>query len=74
MEFRLRKDLSRRVPVRRSQSEQEAEELAYWLSRPADERVEAAFYFTRCLYFMQHGREIPRLDKTVGRRVRHHDD
>jgi hypothetical protein len=73
MQFRVRKDIGRRVPVQRSQAEQDADDLAYWLSRPPDERVEAVCYLSRRLYFLQNGRDLPRLDKTVGRRVRQHD-
>ncbi|MFI5363180.1 MAG: hypothetical protein ACHQ49_14535 [Elusimicrobiota bacterium] len=71
--FQMRRDIGRRVPVGRSQAEQDADELAYWLSRPPEERVEAVDYLTRRLYFLQHGRDLPRLDKTVGRRARLHD-
>lgn len=73
MQFRMRKDVSRRVPVRRSQAEQDADDLAYWLSRSPEERVEAVGFLSRNLYFLQHGRDLPPLDKTVGRRVRQHD-
>lgn len=69
MEFRLRKDVGRRVARRRSQREQDAEELAFWRSRPAEERIEAGAFLTRRLYWLTHGAELPPLDKTVGRRV-----
>ncbi len=73
MIFRMQRDVSRRVPVERLQTEQDAEELTYWLSRLPEERVEAVGYLTRRLYFLQHGCDLPRLDKTVGHRVRQHD-
>jgi hypothetical protein len=73
MIFRMQRGVSRRVPVGRPQTEQDADDLAYWLSRPPDERVEAVCYLSRRLYFLQNGRDLPRLDKTVGRRVRQHD-
>jgi len=69
MNFRLRKDVGRRVKRVRSQKEQDAEELAYWLSFPAGERVDAGAFMTRRLYRMEHGTDIPRLDKSVGHRV-----
>ena len=74
MQFRVRKDMGRRVPVQRSQAEQDADELAYWLSRPPEERVEAVGYLTRRKYFLEHGVNLPQLDKTISRRVRNHDD
>ncbi|MBI5240661.1 MAG: hypothetical protein HY926_09325 [Elusimicrobia bacterium] len=73
MAFRMRKDVSRRVPVRRPQAEQDAAELAYWLSRPPGERVAAVGFMTRRLYFLEHGRDLPALDKKAGRRVPAHD-
>lgn len=73
MEFRLRKDLSRRVPASRPQAEQDAEELAYWLSRPPAERVAAVGFITQRWHRMRHGRELPRLDKTVSRKLLRHD-
>jgi hypothetical protein len=69
MDFRLQKNIGRRVPVRRSQEEQEAEERAYWLSLSPDDRVEAVSILSRQLYFLQHGCDYPRLDKSVSRRV-----
>lgn len=73
MTFHLRKDLGRRVPVKRSQAQQDAEEHAYWLSRPAEERVDAVGFMTRRRYFLATGRQLPPLDKTAGRRVRTRD-
>ena len=75
MSFRLRKDVGRRVPARRPQAQQDAEELAYWLSRPAEERVEAVGFLTRRRHFLETGHGLPPMDKTVGRRVnvRMHD-
>ena len=69
MAFRIRKDIGRRVKRVRAQKEQDAEELAYWLSRPSHERVDAAAFMTRRLYRMEHGTGIPCLDKSAGRRV-----
>ncbi|MBI5245194.1 MAG: hypothetical protein HY922_16145 [Elusimicrobia bacterium] len=69
----MQRGVGRRVPVGRPQTEQDADDLAYWLSRPPEERVEAVGYLTRRLYFLQHGQDLPRLDKTLGRRVRRHD-
>lgn len=68
--FRLRKDVGRRVPVKRPQAKQDADDLAYWLSRSAEERVEAVGFLTRRRYFQATNRSLPPLDKTVGRRVR----
>ncbi len=73
MIFHLRKDLGRRVPVKRSQARQDAEERDYWLSRPAEERVAAVGFLTRRRYFLETGRQLPPLDKTAGRRVRARD-
>ena len=41
MNFRMQKNVSRRVPVRRAQAAQDADERAYWNSRSPEERVEA---------------------------------
>lgn len=73
MSFRLRKDVGRRVPVRRSQARQDADELAYWLSRPPEERLEAVGFMTRRRHLLETGRDLPLMDKTVGRRVRARD-
>ncbi len=69
MTYRMNKNVSRRVPVRRPQEETDAEDLAYWLSKSPEERVEAVSVMSRHLYFLQHGRDWPRLDKTISRRV-----
>ncbi|MBI3297969.1 MAG: hypothetical protein HYZ75_07390 [Elusimicrobia bacterium] len=73
MDFAIRKDVGRRVKMARPQREQDAEELAYWLSRPSEERIEAGAFMTRRLYWLTHGAELPPLDKTVGRRVPRRD-
>lgn len=73
MIFRLRKDIGRRVPTKRTQAQQDAEELAYWLSRSAEERADAVGFLTRRRHFLQTGRALPPLDKRVGRRVRAND-
>ena len=73
MNFDMQKNVSRRVPMRRSQAHQDADERAYWNSRSPEERVEAVGFLTRHLYFLQHARDLPRLDKTIVRRVRLHD-
>ena len=73
MNFRLRKDIGRRVCAKRSQAQQDTEELAYWLSRPAEERVEAVGFLTRRRHFLETGCDLPLMDKTVGRRVRARD-
>ena len=70
MNFRIRKDIGRRVPAKQSQAQQDLDELAYWLSRPAEERVEAVGFLTRRRHRLETGRELPPLDKTVGHRVR----
>ena len=73
MNFRMQRGVGRRVPVGRPQAEQDADDLAYWLSRPPEERVAAVSFLTRRLYFLQNGRDLPRLDKAVGHRVSQHD-
>ncbi len=73
MSFRLRKDIGRRVLAKRSQAQQDAEELAYWLSRSPEERVEAVGFLTRRRHFLETGLPLPPLDKRVGRRVRARD-
>lgn len=65
----MRKDAGRRVKRNRPQAEQDAEELADWLSRSAEERIEAGAFMTRRLYWMTNGRDLPPLDKGTGRRV-----
>lgn len=70
MDFPIRKDVGRRIKRDRPQHEQDAEELAYWLSRPPEERIEAGAFMTRRLYWMTHGAALPPLDKTVGRRIK----
>jgi len=70
MEFRMRKDVGRRVSAKRSQAEQDVDERAYWLSRSPEERVEAVGFMTRQLYFLQHGRDLPPMDKTVGHKIK----
>ncbi|MBI5883424.1 MAG: hypothetical protein HZB91_10015 [Elusimicrobia bacterium] len=70
MTFRLRKDLGRRVPAGQSQAQQDADELAYWLSRPAEERLDAVGFLTRRRHFVETGRALPPLDKSAGRRIR----
>lgn len=69
MDFILRKDVGRRVKRTRTQGEVDADELAYWLARPPEERIEAGAFMTRRLYRMTHGADLPQLDKRVGRRV-----
>lgn len=69
MDFHLRKDVGRRVRRDRPQSVVDAEELAGWLSRPPEERIEAGAFMTRRLYWMTHGTDLPPLDKRAGRRV-----
>ena len=69
MDFPFRKDVGRRVKRARPQSEQDAEELKDWLSRPPEERIEAGAFMTRRLYRMTHGADLPPLDKRAGRRV-----
>lgn len=69
MVFRMIKDAGRRVKRTRTQREQDQEELAFWLSKPPEERIEAGAFMTRRLYWMAHLRELPALDKRAGRRV-----
>ena len=73
MTFRLRKDFGRRVPAGRTQAQQDADELAYWLSRPAEERVNAVGFLTRRRYFLEKFKELPPLDKSAGRRIHPRD-
>lgn len=73
MSFRLRKEVGRRVPARRPQEQQDEDELSYWLSRPAEERVAAVGFLTRRRHFLETGLDLPPLDKTAGRRIRARD-
>ena len=69
MNFHIKKDAGRRVVRRRSQAAQDADELAYWLAVPAEDRIEAAAFMSRRSFRLRGGGEFPRLDKTAGQRV-----
>lgn len=45
------------------------EELAYWLSRPPEERVAAVSYLTEQCWVFQGLTELPRLERTISRRA-----
>lgn len=73
MMFRMRKDLGKRVPVKRPQAEQDADDAAQWLRLSPDERVDVVGFMTRQLHFLRHGSDLPPMDKTVGRRISRDD-